>query len=136
MEEIKTAYSKLPYRSVFGISKDGRPIYTPMYDGGKTYKDCEVDICNGLEINGHYSYVSTLFHPYVIGCYGKGKGPENSFHQCSTNPRMCGDVTFKEAKRVRRSAILMVVITVVPIVLFTCCIFFTCDYVKNKYFPG
>ena len=69
----------MPYRSVFGIAKDGRPIYTPYYDNGTEYKDCEVDICNGIEIDGHYSYVSTFFHPYVIGCFGKINGPDNMY---------------------------------------------------------
>ena len=50
MTEIREAYAKLPYRSVFGIAKDGRLIYTPFYDNGKTYQDCDVDVCNVMEI--------------------------------------------------------------------------------------
>ena len=63
------------YRSTFGLSKDGRPIYTPLHGNGAEYQSCEVDVCNGMTIGGHYSYVSTLFHPYIMGCYGAGNSP-------------------------------------------------------------
>ena len=40
-EIITDAYdTSKRYRSVLGVSKDGRPIYTPMHGGGKTYSDC------------------------------------------------------------------------------------------------
>ena len=81
-------YKNVPYRSVFGLSKDGRPIYTPHYDNLKDYQDCDVDICNGIKIGGHYSYVSTYFHPYVMGCYGPDEN-SNLSQQCSANPRQC-----------------------------------------------
>jgi hypothetical protein len=91
METTKTVFtSDLPYRTAMGISKDGRPVYTPLYDNGKEYSGCDVDICNGLEIGGHYSYVSTLFHPYIIGCYGPGSNMTTAYQQCSGNPRLCG----------------------------------------------
>lgn len=44
------AWNKAPYRSVFGVSKDGRPIYTPYFGNGYEYDDCEIDMCNGIEI--------------------------------------------------------------------------------------
>lgn len=73
---IKDAWGReRPYRSVAGISKDGRPIYGPFYDNGKMYADCDVDVCNGAIINGNYAYVMTDFHPYVMGCYGPGNYP-------------------------------------------------------------
>lgn len=78
-----------PYRSVAGVSKDGRPIYGPFYDDGEMYADCDVDVCNGAIINGNYAYVMTDFHPYVMGCYGPGNYPAFS-QQCSNNPRVCG----------------------------------------------
>lgn len=71
-------WSKAPYRSVFGISKDGRPIYTPYYGNGYDYNDCEIDMCNGIEIGGIYSYVTSFFHPYIMGCYGRGSNTELS----------------------------------------------------------
>jgi len=80
------------FRSVLGVSKDGRPIYTPFHGNGKDYDPCEVDICNGININGVYSYVSTLYHPYIMGCFGPGSSPENLNQQCSTNPRGCNMV--------------------------------------------
>jgi hypothetical protein len=77
-EVIKQAYiSNLKFRSVLGISKDGRPIYTPLHGNGQEYGDCEVDICNGMTINGAYAYVSTLHHPYIMGCFGPGSKAEN-----------------------------------------------------------
>lgn len=66
----------MKYRSVIGIAKDGRPIYSPYENNGKAYGDCDVDICNGKEIGGNYAYVATFFHPFVIGCYGKGSNPK------------------------------------------------------------
>jgi hypothetical protein len=90
MATTKSVFAdKLPYRTAMGISKDGRPVYTPQYDNGKEYSGCDVDICNGITIDGHYSYVSTMFHPYIIGCYGPGSSPA-LYQQCSGNPRLCG----------------------------------------------
>jgi len=80
-DAIRDSYtSGLKFRSVFGISKDGRPIYTPLYNNAKEVKDCEVDICNGLTVNGHYAYTTTLFRPYVMGCYGPNKVVEGLHH--------------------------------------------------------
>ena len=74
---MRTTYTNhMPYRKPFGISKDGRPIYTPMYSNGEEYTGCDVDVCNGMEVNGHYAYVSTFFHPYFMGCYGPGPGSD------------------------------------------------------------
>lgn len=89
LKSVREAWKGKPYRSVLGISKDGRPIYGPFYNNGLDYKDCDVDVCNGLYINGHYSYVSTFFHPYAMGCFGPGNNPPFS-QSCSDNPRMCG----------------------------------------------
>lgn len=76
MKTYQESYKKLPYRSVFGVSKDGRPIYTPYHGNLKSQDACDVDICNGKLVGGHYAYVSTFFHPYVMGCYGPGASPE------------------------------------------------------------
>jgi hypothetical protein len=72
MEVYKNSYKKLPFRSIFGLSKDGRPIYTPYHGNLQEYGSCDVDVCNGLKIGGHYAYVSTFFHPYIMGCFGPG----------------------------------------------------------------
>jgi len=47
-----------------------------------TYSGCQVDVCNGLKINGVYAYVATLFHPYFMGCYGAGNNPDYN-QQCA-----------------------------------------------------
>lgn len=94
-QDIKTlmefVWLDKPYRSAIGVSKDGRPILSPYYNNGTAYTDCEVDVCNGITINGHYMYATTFFHPYFMGCYGKGSSPE-LYQQCSTNPRLCNVV--------------------------------------------
>jgi len=43
-----------------------------------------------MTVNGVYSYVSTLFHPYIMGCFGAGSNVTGMYQQCSTNPRTCG----------------------------------------------
>lgn len=86
---MEQAWAAVPYRSAFGMSKDGRPILSPFHGNGIAYSDCEVDVCNGLEINGHYMYATTFFHPYIQGCYGKGSAPA-LYQECSSNPRLCG----------------------------------------------
>ena len=89
MNRTREVYNaNLNYRSVLGISKDGRPIYTPFHNNGQEYSGCDVDICNGIEIGGHYSYVSTMFHPYIMGCYGPGTNLD-IYQMCSGNPRLC-----------------------------------------------
>ena len=90
IEAIKNAWSNdMPYRTPIGLAKDGRPIYSPLKNNGVEYDPCDVDICNGRKINGNYVYVTTTFHPYIMGCYGMGSSP-NLYQQCSTNPRLCG----------------------------------------------
>lgn len=75
-EFVSQVYNdKQPKRSVLGISKDGRVIYTPFHSNGQTYKECMVDVCNGLNLDGQYVYISTLNHPYIMGCYGPGSSP-------------------------------------------------------------
>lgn len=66
------AWAQCPYRKVLGVSKDGRPILTPYKSGGVPYDSCDVDVCNGVMVNGHYMYATTFFHPYIMGCYGRG----------------------------------------------------------------
>ena len=91
MKNAYTGVSQYTYRNTLGVAKDGRPVYTPYYGGGQTYAGADVDVCNGLTVNGHYAYVSTEFHPYIIGCYGKGNKPKYD-QQCSTNGRLSGAI--------------------------------------------
>lgn len=88
---MQNAWMAIPFRTAVGVSKDGRPILSPYHDNGKAYDDCEVDVCNGIDVNGHYMYATTFFHPYIMGCYGKGNKIE-LYQQCSTNPRLCNVV--------------------------------------------
>jgi hypothetical protein len=85
---MKESWLERPYREVFGLSFDGRPIYSPYYNDGTAYGDCDVDVCNGMEIDGEYAYVATFFHPYIMGCYGPGNNATFS-QSCSTVPRAC-----------------------------------------------
>ena len=55
---------------VIGMAKDGRAIYGPYKADGTLWKPCDVDVCNGRVILGDYSYVSTSFYPYFVGCWG------------------------------------------------------------------
>lgn len=88
---MQSVWEAVPYRSAFGVSKDGRPVLTPYHGNKQAYGDCEVDVCNGVTINGHYHYATTFFHPYIMGCYGMGSAPE-LYQQCSMNPRLCNVV--------------------------------------------
>lgn len=117
ISSIRSAYELRPYRTLVGISKDGRPIYSPYYSNGRTYSDCDVDICNGKEINGHYAYVSTLFHPYVMGCYGPGSNPSFS-QQCSSNARACGVVTNTFSGALKIAASLLALATSMIVIAF------------------
>ena len=84
---VELAWKSLsPYRTAIGIAKDGRPIYSLLKSNGQLYSECELDICNGLYINGHYSYVATKSHPYIMGCFGPGISPQWQA-QCTSNPK-------------------------------------------------
>jgi hypothetical protein len=70
------SYSNIPYahrvREVVGIALDGRKIYGPFNNAGGFYLRSDVDICNGMIIDGEYAYVMTTFYPYTVGCWGEG----------------------------------------------------------------
>mmetsp|Transcript_12749 Transcript_12749/g.12620 ORF Transcript_12749/g.12620 Transcript_12749/m.12620 type:complete len:80 (-) Transcript_12749:140-379(-) len=56
-----------------GIAKDGYIMWNYFKDNGDLWSDCEVDVCNGVLVDGtNYGYVSTSFHPYYLGCFGPG----------------------------------------------------------------
>lgn len=71
-----------------GIAKDGFIIYGPYDSFGNLWAPCDIDICNGHFLYGQYTYVSTAFHPYFVGCFGPGSG-SNYTQSCSSNPRNC-----------------------------------------------
>ena len=60
--------TKLP----IGIARDGRIIYGPFKSDGTLWQPCDVDVCNGRRDRQIYYYVSTMFFPYTVGCWGPG----------------------------------------------------------------
>ena len=63
-----------------GLAKDGHVIWGPYnINNGKAkpWTGCDVDICNGAYVNGNYGYASTLFHPWLVGCWGPGNSPKD-----------------------------------------------------------
>lgn len=74
---------------VIGMAKDGRLIYGPYKTGAVTWDHCDVDICNGRMMGNYYSYVTTDFFPYTIGCWGPGSYIDDSllFPTCTNYPR-------------------------------------------------
>jgi hypothetical protein len=82
-EQLKT-------QDPIGIAKDGRIIYGPYRTDGLLWQPCDVDICNGVKFSRlNYGYVSTMFHPYIVGCWGPGNRPVKKSASCSTNGRYC-----------------------------------------------
>lgn len=71
-----------------GIALDGHIIYGPWKDTSNLWGYCDVDVCNGLQVNGAYGYAMTTFHPYTVGCWGPGNQPHIQ-QSCSTNPNKC-----------------------------------------------
>ncbi len=55
-----------------GTAKDGRLIYGPFKADGTLWQPCDVDICNGRKDGDYYYYVSSMFFPYFVGCWGPG----------------------------------------------------------------
>jgi hypothetical protein len=71
------ALASQPKKSIYpiGIAKDGHIIYGAYNTTGSQWSGSDVDVCNGLRINGTYAYVATKFHPYFVGCWGPGNYP-------------------------------------------------------------
>ena len=76
-----------------GIAKDGHLIFGPFNAKGKLWQPCDVDVCNGRMMGIYYGYVSTMFHPYFVGCWGPGNYPINMEVSCSSNARKCSSST-------------------------------------------
>jgi hypothetical protein len=55
-----------------GIAKDGHIIWGPYDNDGNLFERCDVDVCNGLFLDGYYSYVASTFAHYLPGCFGPG----------------------------------------------------------------
>lgn len=77
------------FGGMVGIAKDGHPIYGPYNEDGELWTCDDHDICNGRFFdNGTYGYVSTMVHPYVLGCWGPAAYQSYS-QTCSEGA--CGD---------------------------------------------
>lgn len=64
--------AQLQTKIPIGIAKDGRIIYGPFKSDGTLWQPCDVDVCNGVRDGNYYYYVATMFHPYLVGCFGPG----------------------------------------------------------------
>lgn len=71
-----------------GIARDGHKIFGPYDADGVAWDPCDVNVCNGITIEGEYAYVMTTFFPYTVGCFSTGAQPL-LYASCSTNPRKC-----------------------------------------------
>ena len=81
---FQEAWKGRKFREAIGLSRDGRPIYSPYFSDGKKY--CDVDVCNGRVINGEYAYVATDYFPYIMGCFGPGEEDSLKYKvSCSGN---------------------------------------------------
>lgn len=65
-------YANYTSLTPIGIAKDGHVIWGPYKDDGTVWADCDVDMCGGAVIEGSYGYATTIFHPYFVGCWGRG----------------------------------------------------------------
>uniref|UniRef100_A0A7S1G3J0 YHYH domain-containing protein n=1 Tax=Bicosoecida sp. CB-2014 TaxID=1486930 RepID=A0A7S1G3J0_9STRA len=65
-----------------GISKDGHQVLGPYDASGELWQG--VDVCNGRDVDGSYSFVATTTFPYFSGCFGGGNHPGYS-PSCSAN---------------------------------------------------
>lgn len=78
-KELTYGYGAYPKSlTPVGLSKDGHIIWGPYKADGTLWDDCDVDVCNGADIDGYYGYAATTFHPYFVGCFGPGNSPSVS----------------------------------------------------------
>lgn len=72
VEYVDNAFDSFGHQEPIGIAKDGHIIWGPKNAEGQEWNDCELDICNGLFVDGFYGYAATNYFPYTVGCYGPG----------------------------------------------------------------
>ena len=63
---MQSAWSAIPYRTAIGLAKDGRIIWSPYSSGSNPYSYCDVDVCNGVNVNNFYGYATTFFAPILL----------------------------------------------------------------------
>ncbi|CDW88260.1 UNKNOWN [Stylonychia lemnae] len=86
---ISYAPERLKSIMPIGVARDGRVIYGPYRQDGELWQPCDVDVCNGRMFGRYYGYVATMFHPYMVGCFGPGNMAYKIAPQCSANARLC-----------------------------------------------
>ena len=86
-----SGFDSMKTKTVIGIAKDGHVLYGPYDDNGQVWATSGVDACNGAwsTDQADYFYVSTQWHPYLVGCLGPANFPQNEdpslYAQCSLN---------------------------------------------------
>eukprot|EP00347_Sterkiella_histriomuscorum_P018009 403347133 len=103
-----------------GIAKDGHMIVGPYKADGLLWQPCDVDLCNGAVVDGNYVYVSTLFHPYTVGCWGPGATARKFKQQCTQQAKICSDQfsSISQATYNIAHSLLMIILTVSLINLY------------------
>ena len=90
---LKYAVANLPtpqrVLAVVGIARDGHMIVGPYKSSGALWQPCDVDACNGVTVKGQYVYVSTLFYPYTVACWGPATKQSSYGASCSSNTNTC-----------------------------------------------
>ena len=76
---------------VIGIARDGHKILGPYNSNGKLWQPCQLDACNGISVNDEYFYVSSMFHPYTVGCWGPSSNDIEYNSICSANSKTCSE---------------------------------------------
>ncbi|CDW88993.1 UNKNOWN [Stylonychia lemnae] len=71
-----------------GIALDGHVIFGPYNATGNLWQPCDVDACNGITVDNNYIYVSTMFHPYTVGCWGPAN-PKHFKQACTSQSKIC-----------------------------------------------
>lgn len=85
---VEAAYSRFGSQEPIGVAMDGHIIWGPLDSTGMAWNDCELDVCNGVFVDGWYGYASSYYFPYTVGCYGPGNYNTLS-PTCSSLVRSC-----------------------------------------------
>ena len=56
---------------MIGLAIDGHQVLGPRKQDGELWTPDDLDLCHGINLaDGTYAYVSTVFEPYTVGCWG------------------------------------------------------------------
>ncbi|CDW90957.1 UNKNOWN [Stylonychia lemnae] len=96
---------------IIGIARDGHSILGPYKRDGELWQPCDVDMCNGIEIAGIYYYVTTMFHPYTVGCWGPAPMKKVA-EECSNNVKICSNSNLINAISISANLILIFILAI------------------------